>query len=87
MRFTDNYVSVEHRYSLGVEEDGGTYFLSIPVTNGIVDYEEYYRLSDSEYSKLMDNQEKAQAFAEQCRKQEHDERLLQKPGWNRGKPI
>jgi hypothetical protein len=44
MNFQDVYVSVEHRFSLGEEQESQIFYLSIPVSNGIVDYEEYYSL-------------------------------------------
>ena len=45
MRFIDTKVSKEGRYSLGIEQESGEHYISIPVANPYVDYEEYYRLS------------------------------------------
>ncbi|MGO1434685.1 MAG: hypothetical protein ACTJFR_02660 [Canibacter sp.] len=87
MKFEDKYVSVENRYSLGVELESETLYLSVPVTNGIVDYEEYFKLSDTEFESFSKNPDRALTFADECRKREHDERLIQKPGWNRGTAI
>lgn len=40
MKFNDTYVNVAERFSLGIEEVSGTPYLSIPVSNRMVDYEE-----------------------------------------------
>ena len=87
MRFEDVLVDVAERYSLGVEQDSSTPYLSIPVSTGPVDYEEYYSLTQEEVTELMADRDAASAFAEGCRRREHDDRLLLKPGWNRGTPI
>ena len=81
--FTDDV----NLYSLGVDELSGRFFASLPVTIGVVDYEEYYELADAEYARFLSDPVGAAAFVEECREHQHDERLLQKPGWNRGTPI
>ncbi len=58
-----------------------------PVTVGIIDYEEYYRLTPAQYEHFMADHEAALEFVESCRRHEHDELLIQKPGWNRGTAI
>ena len=45
MKFSDVFVSREDRYSIGAELDSGGHYVSIPVSNGVVDYEEYYAIS------------------------------------------
>ncbi len=86
-RFHDEYFSREYRYSIGNDTNLGGKYLSIPVSNGIVDYEEYYALTPMQYDNFMSDQSGASAFAESCRRREHDDLLLQKPGWNRGTPV
>lgn len=86
MRFVDAFFDRVHRYSLGVEEESATGYLSIPVASDLADYEEYYALSDEEYAALRADPGAARVFAEQCRRREHDDRLILKPGWNRGHP-
>ncbi|WP_091709221.1 hypothetical protein [Microbacterium sp. cf046] len=86
MRFVDAFIDKAGRYSLGVEEESATAYLSIPVGSNLADYEEYYSLSDEEYSGLLADSDAARLFAEQCRHREHDDRLILKPGWNRGEP-
>lgn len=87
MEFDDFYVSKEHRFSLGQEFMSATRFLSFPVTNGLVDYEEYYALSADEFAKFMDDPAQALPLLEQCRQHHQDHRLIQQPGSNRGTPV
>ncbi|WP_400999269.1 hypothetical protein [Agromyces sp. GXQ0307] len=82
----DSFVDRSERYSLGVEQDSATAYLSIPVSSSLTDYEEYYALSAEEYSAFVADANAARAFAEECRRRAHDERLMLKPGWNRGTP-
>ena len=83
----DEYTSRENRFSLGIDEVSGRHYVSIPVTIGIADYEEHYALTDGEYARFMADPVSAVGFVEECRRHEHDELLLQKPGWNRGTPV
>lgn len=87
MKFNDIYISAEDRYSIGIEVDSGKYYISIPVSNGIVDYEEYYEITSTQYRNFVDNEANAVLFVEQCRRHELDDLLIQKPGTNRGTPI
>ena len=48
-RFEDTYFSRENRYSLGVDLEEGGHYASFPVTIGVIDYEEYYRLTPAQY--------------------------------------
>jgi hypothetical protein len=83
----DEFSSRDNLYSLGVDELSGRHYASLPVTIGVVDYEEYYELTDEQYARFVADTVAALAFIEECRRHEHDELLLQKPGWNRGTPI
>jgi hypothetical protein len=87
MKFDDTYFSREDRYSIGVESMSGRYYASIPVSNGVVDYEEYYELTPDQYDKFLRDRESAVEFIEACRRHEHDDLLLQRPGSNRGTPV
>ncbi|MFZ4840880.1 hypothetical protein [Mycetocola saprophilus] len=80
-------MSKEHRFWLGIDDESGKHFVSIPVTNGLVDYVEYYELSLERYRYYLEDPIRALSFVEECRAQQHDDLLLQKPGWNRGVPI
>jgi hypothetical protein len=87
MKFDDTYFSRDDRYSIGVESTSGRYYASIPVSNGIVDYEEYYELSQDQYDNFLNDSAAAIEFVEACRRREHDDLLLQRPGTNRGTPV
>ncbi|UMB68889.1 hypothetical protein [Mycobacterium paraterrae] len=87
MKFEDTYFSREDRYSLGVESTSGRNYVSIPVSNGVVDYEEYYELTPAQFEEFSSDRTAAIQFVEACRRHERDELLLQKPGSNRGTPV
>lgn len=87
MNARDEYVSREERFSLGVDEDSGTPYASFPVSNGIADYEEYYALTPEQYERFLADPALALPFVDEARAHEHDDLLLQKPGWNRGTPV
>lgn len=87
MKFDDTYFSRDDRYSIGIESISGRYYAAIPVSNGIVDYEEYYELTPDQYRYFLHDREAAIEFIEACRRREHDNLLLQKPGSNRGTPV
>ena len=86
MKFEKDIVSRENRYSLGVENDSGLHYLAIPVSNQMIDYMEYYKLSDDEYQAFRGDASRAVEFAESCRRREQDERLFMQPGADRGVP-
>jgi hypothetical protein len=44
LKFKDVVVCRSERFSIGIEESSGRFYLSIPVSNGLVDYEEYYEI-------------------------------------------
>ncbi|MUL46842.1 hypothetical protein FZI85_15645 [Mycobacterium sp. CBMA293] len=87
MKFADTRFSREHGYSLGIETTSGRYYASIPVSNGIVDYEESYELDSGQYLLFLTDQTAALKFVDACRRHEHDRLLIQKPGSNRGTPV
>jgi hypothetical protein len=87
MHFNHTAISVGERYSIGVESMSGRYYASIPVSNGIVDYEEYYELTERQYHEFLRDKAAAIDFVEACRRREHDDLLLQRPGRNRGTPM
>ena len=84
MKFKDVRVYKEKRFSIGIEEQSGKYYLSIPVSNSSVDYEEYYEINKDEFDKYKDNVEAAAGFVQQCRNRECDDRIMMKPGKDRG---
>lgn len=86
MNFEDTYFSSTHRYSLGVESISRRYYASTPVSNGLVDYEEYYELTQDQYRDFLEDPSAAIEFIAAFRQREHDDLLLQRPGSNRGTP-
>ena len=87
MRFTDRFTSQAHRFSLGIEEETRRPYVSIPVSNGATDYEEFYELSGERYEAFLAEPGAAVPFVEECRGREHDDLIIQPPGWNRGTPV
>ena len=85
--FVDEMVSRELRFSIGVETRTGRYYLSIPVANRMVDYEEYYEIDRSAYERYRDDPRSAADFVKRCRNRELDELLILKPGRDRGVPA
>jgi hypothetical protein len=83
-RFIDAAFSAEQRCALGVDQITGARYLSIPVSNRAVDYEEHYRLTPEEYEAYLADPALALAFADRCRSQEADDRLIVPPGDDRG---
>jgi hypothetical protein len=84
MTFNDTHTNLEKRYSIGQETDSGKYYLSFPVSNHMVDYEEYYEITNELYSTFPKSAPMIEMLLERCRNHEHDNLLLQKPGKHRG---
>ena len=87
MRFSDVFVSKDDRYSIGAKLDSGRLYVSIPVSNGVVDYEEYYAISAEQSDVFLADRTAAIEFVEACRQHQHDDLLILKPGTNRGTPV
>lgn len=83
-RLVDEQVSREGHYSLGRDQETGAPFLSVPVSNRMVDYEEYYRLTPDQYRLFSVDASAARDFADECRKRSHDGLLILQPGTDRG---
>lgn len=87
MKFRDLYFSREDRFSVGIEEESGTYYVSIPVSNQLVDYEEYYRIDKSLFEKYRNDLKNLKYIADEARNHLRDNDLLIKPGQDRGVPC
>jgi hypothetical protein len=83
-RFETVYFSREHRYWLGVDVTSGAKYLAIPVSNMMVDYHESYWITPEKYESFISDQTAAIAFADECRRREHDKLLIFQPGSDRG---
>jgi hypothetical protein len=86
-QFTDTFVNREHLFSMGTEEVSGKHYVSIPVSNGMVDYEEYYEVDQALFDHFSVDVNAALEFVQKCRRREMDDRLIVKPGRLRGNPI
>ena len=83
-RFQDSRVYRRERFSIGRDMAGDVFYLSIPVANRLVDYEEYYRVSEAQFELFSENAQAAAKFAAECRARKHDNELILKPGSDRG---
>lgn len=87
MKFQDVFVSREQMFSVGIEQDSGRFYVSIPVSNGMADYEEYYEIDRATFDLFNRDPQAALPFVERCRRRELDELLIVQPGTNRGTAI
>ncbi|MGE8147393.1 hypothetical protein ACQKP7_19715 [Pseudomonas frederiksbergensis] len=84
MKFQDIAINRTEYFSIGQETDSGKFYLSIPVSNGLVDYEEYYEIDKLSFDQYLEDSSTALEFVEQCRNRKMDHLLMIKPGSNRG---
>lgn len=84
MRFVDSKISRDNRYALGTDLVTGEHYPSIPVANRMIDYDEYYKLSEIEFAHFSSNTAGAADFAAKCRRHDMDTRLIIPPGTDRG---
>lgn len=87
MRFSDVFVSREDRYSIATELESGRHYVAIPVSNGLVGYEEYYVISPEQFDEFLSDRSAAIEFVEACRQHQYDDLLILKPGTNRWTPV
>jgi hypothetical protein len=80
------FISRQHLYSLGRDVKLNCNILSIPVSNRLIDYEEYYKLTDEQYHSFIEDENLARQFADECRQHLHDDLLTLQPGTDRGVP-
>jgi hypothetical protein len=86
--FNTTHVIRDKWFALGVESTTGRYFLSIPVSVRIADYEEYYVISEAQYFAFVEDPVSAEPFVDGCRRREHDDLLMiAPPPTNRGTAI
>lgn len=87
MKFNDALVNREERYALGTEEESGKHYVTFPVSNGLIEYEEYYAIDDDMFRRFLADPVSALAFVTRCRSRQEDDRLMIKPGRLRGSPT
>jgi hypothetical protein len=61
--------------------------VSIPVSNSMIDYEEYYEIDKATFDRYRADLGSARDFVERCRKRQEDDKLIVKPGRNRGTAV
>lgn len=83
-RYDETHFSASHRFSIGNDLQTGGHFLAVPVSNGVVDYDEQYHLSADQYRVFAADLNLAVEFVEACRRREHGDQLIYPPGTRRG---
>jgi len=81
------HVFRHERFSVGIDEATGKYYLSIPVANSYIEYEEYYEIDAAQYQACPENVDELRLIAEKSRARQNDARLIVQPGKLRGSPI
>lgn len=84
VRYEPEFVSQDPPFSLGRNLETGKPVLAIPVRNRMVEYQEWYAISEEEMEALMNDFDLAAGYAFLCGDREMDERLILKPGTDRG---
>ena len=84
MKFVDTATCVTERFSIGREVESGRCYLSVPVSNQLCDYEEYYEISQADHDTYPSNLPSLVAFAARCRARLNDAFLIVPPGTDRG---
>jgi hypothetical protein len=87
LNFKDVIICREERFSVGVEESSGKFYVAIPVSNSLVDYEEYYQIDQDAFARYTADPKAALSFVRRCRNREADEHLILNPGKKRGIPL
>ncbi|TDZ82148.1 hypothetical protein DE4585_02680 [Mycobacteroides salmoniphilum] len=85
LQFDITHTYREHWFSVGIERATERHFLSFPVSARVVDYMEYYFITETAYYSYIADPATADTFAEECRPQLHDDLLFIPPtATNRG---
>jgi len=87
MKFKDSKITSQGRYAIGIEEKSGKFYITFPVRNDLVQADEYYEISTSEYQLFSEDLDKAKELVERCRNRQEDERLILQPFTVRGYPC
>ena len=80
------HVDRVNRFAFDIDEDSGRTFVSIPVRNQTVEYEEYYEVDRMTFERFTADPALAREFVEQARNRELDHLLPFPPGSDRGFP-
>jgi hypothetical protein len=80
-------VNREERYSLEIDDRAGRYYLTFPVANRYVDYEEAYELDRATFDRFYHYPGGTLDFLTRARNRELDHLLRDQPGPERGSAI
>jgi len=80
------FVDRTRRFSLDVDDTSGRTFVSFPVSNGKVTYEESYEVDRETFERFVADPTRAHDMVERARRRELDHLLLFPPGTDRGWP-
>ena len=84
MKWNVVHVDTVRRFSLDIEEESGRTFVSIPVRNQMVEYDEWYEVDAETFARYRADPTLAYDFVERCKRRELDHLLLLPPGSDRG---
>jgi hypothetical protein len=82
--FQDATVNRQERYTLGTERNSGRHYVSIPASNGLIDYAEYYEIDGDTFERYRADPARALEFVIRCRNRYEDPRLMYQPSTHRG---
>ena len=83
--FVDNELNF---FEIGLEKNSNCYYLAFMVSNHLIDYYEYYVISNAEYESFIQDEFSIIPILERCRKRKEDERMIfYPPAKNRGFPV
>jgi len=85
-RYRTVAVNRQQRYSLEIDEHTGRCYVSFPVSNRMVDYEEAYEVDRATFERYRADPASALEFVTRCRNRELDHLLRDQPGADRGIP-
>ncbi|MGV6988187.1 hypothetical protein ACWA5Z_04185 [Testudinibacter sp. P80/BLE/0925] len=86
-RFKDIYVNKDNFFSIGIDTLDNRYYISIPLTIGIADYEEHYIINDDMFSNYPNNLDEVIRFVDDCKNRKNDQYLIDDVWVNRGVPY
>jgi hypothetical protein len=87
MNIKDVAVNRQQRYAIGTEQTTGKHYVSFPVSNGTIEYEEYYEIDQAMFDKFRADLDSALPFVERARNRLEDPRLMYQPSTKRGSPT
>ena len=76
-----------NRCVLGIDAQSGAHLFAIPVSNRLVDYEEFYKITAHQFELFTASESDRERFAQACRQRLNDDLLWYQPGTDRGVPY